>query len=99
MPFKLPFITRGHRGGMDFRETDVDISPLWLVVYLSIVCIFFVVMILRLFQLTVVKGEYYRGLAENNRIREIIVEPERGTLVDRKGVVLAQNFSADLHSD
>ena len=50
--------------------------------------IIFLNLITRLFQITIVKGAYYRSLAENNRIREIALEAPRGTIFDRKGFVL-----------
>lgn len=53
---------------------------------------------IRLFQLTVIKGEYYKRLSEENRIREIVIEPKRGTILDRKGFVLAQNKPGDVES-
>lgn len=53
------------------------------------------VILFRLFQLTVVKGEYYRRLSDENRIREIVIEPKRGTLLDRNGSIVAESSPAD----
>jgi penicillin-binding protein 2 len=55
------------------------------------VSIFFIILLLKLFTLTVVKGDYYRRLSEANRIREIPIEPKYGVIRDRKGFVLAEN--------
>jgi penicillin-binding protein 2 len=52
---------------------------------------------LRLFQLTIVKGNYYRTLSEQNRIREIVIEAPRGEIVDRKGFIIAQNLAPDIN--
>ena len=38
-----------------------------------------------------VRGQYYRDLFENNRTRSVIVEPARGLIYDRNGVLLANN--------
>ena len=38
--------------------------------FLIIIGFFLAALALRLFQLTVVKGEYYRNLSDNNRIKE-----------------------------
>src|SRR5690606_5088939 len=38
--------------------------------------------------------EYYRTKAENNRISVVPIQPNRGLIMDRNGVVLARNFSA-----
>lgn len=53
--------------------------------------VIFLIFLTRLFQLTVVKGTYYAFIAENNRIREISIEGQRGTIYDRKGHVLAES--------
>ncbi|MCX6732693.1 MAG: penicillin-binding transpeptidase domain-containing protein [Candidatus Roizmanbacteria bacterium] len=53
--------------------------------------IFFIILLIKLFTLTVVKGDYYRRLSEANRIREIPIEPKYGTIRDRKGFVIAEN--------
>ena len=37
------------------------------------------------------KGPYYRDLSENNRTRSVILEPARGLIYDRNGVLLANN--------
>ena len=58
------------------------------------ICIFFFILLIKLFTLTVVKGDYYRRLSESNRIREIPIEPKYGTIKDRKGYILAENKDA-----
>ncbi|OGK19943.1 hypothetical protein A3C23_04555 [Candidatus Roizmanbacteria bacterium RIFCSPHIGHO2_02_FULL_37_13b] len=64
------------------RHFRYDILP-------YIIIILFFGLAARLFQLTVVKGTYYRFLAENNRIKEIPIEAQRGVIVDRKGFQIA----------
>lgn len=54
--------------------------------------------ILKLFQLTVVKGDYYAGLADDNRVHEVMIEAPRGSISDRKGVALASNNMSDVDS-
>ncbi|MDE3035253.1 MAG: penicillin-binding protein 2 [Nitrospirota bacterium] len=46
---------------------------------------------LRLWHLQVRDGAYYRDLSENNRTRTVILEPARGLIYDRRGVLLANN--------
>jgi penicillin-binding protein 2 len=48
----------------------------------------------RLFFLQVVKHEELSVRAENNRISVVPIVPNRGLIVDRNGVVLANNYSA-----
>lgn len=43
----------------------------------------------RLFQLTIVRGSYFRSVAENNRIREVVIPGNRADIVDRLGMVIA----------
>lgn len=88
---KLPYIHRGQTGSMDFQRKSSNYSPYFLGLYMVGVLAFFVVVVIRLFNLTVVKGAYYSTLSDNNRVREIIIEPKRGRILDRKGIVLASN--------
>jgi penicillin-binding protein 2 len=48
----------------------------------------------RLFYLQVLKHEYYTTLSQGNRIRTDPVPPSRGLILDRHGVVLADNLPA-----
>ncbi len=52
---------------------------------------FFVVLIVRLFWLQIVEYNHYTAKAENNRISILPIVPTRGLILDRNGVVLAQN--------
>ncbi|HWJ33717.1 MAG TPA: penicillin-binding protein 2 [Steroidobacteraceae bacterium] len=48
----------------------------------------------RLFYLQVLKHEYYSTLSQGNRIRTEPIPPSRGLILDRHGVVLADNLPA-----
>lgn len=98
MNHKLPYFTKGS-AGIDFQSDTKPRSAALLYGFTIFVVIFFFALFVRLFQLTIVKGAYYRELSENNRIREVIIESERGTLVDRKGFVLAKNRPADIKAN
>lgn len=52
---------------------------------------FFLVFLLRLFQLQILQGKENRYLADNNRLKKISVAAPRGLLVDRHGEILASN--------
>ena len=54
----------------------------------------FVVLLLRLWFLQIIKGESYRHLSENNRIRLEDVPPTRGIIYDRNGRILVDNRPA-----
>lgn len=51
----------------------------------------FILLVGRLFYLTVVRGAYYQDLSSNNRIREIILPAPRGVIYAATGEVLARN--------
>lgn len=46
---------------------------------------------LQLWNLQIREGHYYRDLSANNRTRSVIMEPARGLIYDRNGVLLANN--------
>src|SRR5271155_1382709 len=48
----------------------------------------------RLFYLQVIKFDYYHGLSQGNSIRNDPIPPSRGLILDRHGVVLADNMPA-----
>ena len=60
------------------------------------VTVFFTLVLLgivtRLYFLQVVKGSYYAGVAEDNRLRIISTDAPRGEIRDRNGVVLATDI-------
>lgn len=93
---KIPFF---HKAGSDNIRFGSDgerpHEPLLFVYFFSI-AVFFIILALRLFQLTVVKGEYFRNLSDENRIREILIEAPRGQITDRKGFVIAKSDPPDV---
>jgi penicillin-binding protein 2 len=46
---------------------------------------------LRFWQLQIREGVYYHDLSENNRTRTVAIEPARGLIYDRNGVLLVNN--------
>src|SRR3989337_12142 len=93
---KLPLFHKGESGKMHFAGQRKLTSQFFLYFYICLILILFLLLILRLFQLTIVKGDYYRRLSEQNRIRELLIEPRRGKIIDRKGFVIAENQKADI---
>jgi len=94
---KLPIFQKGQRASINFLEKNKSYQDSQLIIFFGGIIFVFVVLIVRLFQLTIVKGSYYQRLAETNRIRETVIEPERGSIIDRKGFVLAKNIPADIN--
>ncbi len=54
----------------------------------------FAVLFGRFFYLQVIQHQYYDTKAEDNRIAIMPIQPNRGLILDRNGVVLARNYSA-----
>jgi len=95
---KLSYWQKGDDGDIDFKPKNNFSNVILLYLFSLGAFLGFAIIILRLFQLTIVKGEYYSRLAEENRVREIVVEQQRGKIIDRKGIVLAENKKADVES-
>lgn len=69
---------------------------------LIIFLIAFFVLLFRLFQLTIVKGDTFREFSDNNRIKQIEEEASRGIIYDRNGNELAINkaiYNVDAYND
>jgi penicillin-binding protein 2 len=52
------------------------------------------ILLFRLFVMQIIRGSYYEGLSKNNRLRIITVPAPRGKILDRGGIVLADNRPA-----
>jgi penicillin-binding protein 2 len=82
--------------GIEFRNAQLEIEQFRrrLAVMAAMVLALFIVLFLRFFYLQSVMHAHYDTLAEANRISIVPIAPNRGLIVDRKGVVLAHNYSA-----
>ena len=60
-------------------------------VFFLFICLIFSVIGTRLFWIQIVNGSYYKKLSDENRIKLIANPPIRGRILDRNGVVLADN--------
>jgi penicillin-binding protein 2 len=63
-----------------------------LIVAMAVVVICFGILASRFFYLQFNRYDYYQTLAENNRISLVPIVPNRGLILDRNGVILANNF-------
>jgi penicillin-binding protein 2 len=79
-------------GQLNSSSTNGERLRFQVVVYLVVSV--FVVLLLRLWFLQIIKGESYRHLSENNRIRLEDVPPTRGIIYDRNGRILVDNRPA-----
>lgn len=94
---KLPIIEKVQP--FKIRNNRSFISPYKLHFFILLLVVSFAILAVRLFHLTIVKGDYYRRLSEENRIKNIVVEPQRGEIIDRKGVIIVKNIPAAIDSD
>jgi penicillin-binding protein 2 len=60
----------------------------------AVVLVVFAILFSRFFYLQVIEHSYYDTKAEDNRISIVPIQPNRGVILDRNGVVLARNYSA-----
>lgn len=72
-------------------------DPWWVgsgraLIFATIYCLAFFVLIWRLFDLTLVRGREFRAMAEGNRVKELVRHAPRGLLLDRTGKPLVVNF-------
>lgn len=79
------------------RPRQRDESPWWVgagrtLMFATVLCFGFFVLLWRLFDLTLVHGREYRHLSDNNRTRDVIRHAPRGMLLDRTGKALVANI-------
>ncbi|MCE9638702.1 MAG: penicillin-binding protein 2 [Betaproteobacteria bacterium] len=82
--------------GVELRNSRLEIYHFRLrlaIASVFVLCMFFLLFV-RFFYLQVVQHDYYSTLAEANRISIVPIVPNRGIIVDRNGVLLANNYSA-----
>ncbi|MCY4545824.1 MAG: penicillin-binding protein 2 [Gemmatimonadetes bacterium] len=76
-------------GGFSQNDNSSHRGQLYL--FMGIVTALFLLLAVRLFYFQVISGEEYRAHSERNRIRPVVLEALRGLILDRYGVVLAEN--------
>lgn len=80
----------------ELKNLEAELSRfrarLWAAVGFVLFC--FGLLVFRLWVLEVVRHDELATQAENNRIAVVPIVPNRGLIVDRNGVVLANNYSA-----
>lgn len=64
-------------------------------IFATILFVSFFVLMWRLFDLTIIRGHEFRGLADSNRTRELVRHAPRGLLLDRTGKPLVVNIQQD----
>lgn len=75
------------------HQREIYYFRLRLILSLGFVGVMLLVLLLRFFYLQVFRHEYFSTLSESNRIYVVPIVPNRGLILDRNGVVMAQNYS------
>lgn len=86
---KLAPFTRETPRSINFRSESIGDWLARVAVIPLIMLLCFGALILRLFQLTIVKGTHFDTLSQDNRIKEVKIEAPRGKIFDRKGLLVA----------
>ncbi len=81
-------------GRRKMRQSDE--TPWWAgagraLIFATVLCVGFFVLLWRLFDLTVIDGREYRRLSDTNRTKSLIRHAPRGMLLDRTGKPLVTN--------
>jgi penicillin-binding protein 2 len=83
---------------VSYERPAIDVSfRIWTSLGVCLSCL--LVLVLRLWYLQIVNGEYFRDRSENNRLRIVYLPSPRGLILDRNGEVLVKNrpsFNVDL---
>lgn len=75
-----------------FFDSGAQISGVRISSFYLVLLFVLLVFLGRLFLLSVVSADRYKDLAENNRIKLIEIEAERGNILDRRGQVIAESL-------
>jgi penicillin-binding protein 2 len=73
------------------EKLEKPIKEIILKVFLVLIIILLASLLFKSFQLQIIKGSYWRGLADENRIRSYPIKPLRGIIFDRNQTPLAIN--------
>lgn len=74
------------------ESLNISRSESWLSWFLrGTLILLFLILLAKLFEVQVIKGEYYRSLSEENRIRHIQIPAPRGRILARSGEEIATN--------
>lgn len=96
---KLPILQKIKSPAINFKKNR-KIDNVFRIYFLPVaIVIMFLLLTIRLFHLTIVKGSYYRYISEKNRLKEITIEAPRGKIIDRKGFVIVQSQSINAENN
>ena len=92
---KLPFFERAKLEDNHFHTYQAPGNQIFLWIFFIGIFFSFVILFVRLLQITIIKGSYYQRLAISNHTKELVIEAPRGSIIDRKGLILADSQAPD----
>jgi len=92
---KLPFFERAKLEDNHFQTYQAPGNQIFLWIFFIGIFFSFVILFVRLLQITIIKGSYYQRLAISNHTKELVIEAPRGSIIDRKGLILADSQAPD----
>jgi len=81
-------LTGESRKKKSYDRKDDSLRPFFLSICVLVVTL---VVLGRIFYLQIIKGDYYKNLSNNNRIKTVVIHAERGIIFDRNGTPLVFN--------
>lgn len=96
---KLSFFQKGENKDFKFNYFEEKINEFSLFFIFLFFIFFSFLLVVRLFHLSIVKNNYYKDLSEKNQLKEFLIEPERGKILDRKRFVIVENKPANIEED
>jgi len=78
--------------GAERERMEKPIKQIVLKVFLVLIIVVISGLFLKSFQLQIIKGNYWRELADENRVRSYPIKPLRGIIYDRNKIPLATNI-------
>ncbi len=68
-----------------------DFDKMWFKLFFASVILILLVLVVRVFYLSIIKGEYYSFVASGNSVKSVPIIAPRGIIYDVSGNVLADN--------
>ncbi len=75
-----------------YRSSNHNLVPYHSVILYCLVLISILFLLARAFSIQIIKSNSLSFLADKNMIRESYIQPERGVIYDRNGIILARNL-------
>jgi len=93
---KLPIFERAKLEDNRFQTNQTPGNKIFMGIFFAGIFCSFIILFVRLLQVTIIKGSYYHRLSDSNHTKELVIEAPRGKILDRKGLILAESQNPDI---